>query len=306
MDMAQNVVGTFATMRDAESAVQALRDIGITDDEMTVVPHTSDAEDAEATTALAQSAVATAEVEGRPVPEAVAEVAAHGPKRSGGYIIVRVGSDEAAAHATEIMERYKAVDLESRSQQYAPGEWTHVDDAAAMTTGDTAAVESMTIDPTAETTIDSSTLSTGSPDTSMSTAHDEGLVNPITADTTAEPGTDAVIPSLTTTRRAQVYGTSSLSTRSAAVPVTSDIADTTAPPPDLQVSLPVAPAPSPTMGVTTSPATTWNNAGGLSQQLEPASERGLLAFLQHPLATLLIGVALGFGLARLFNKERDA
>lgn len=303
--MAQNVVGTFATMGDAESAVQALREIGITDDEMTVVPHTSDAADAEATTALAQSAVETAEQEGRQVPEAVAEVAAHGPKREGGYIIVRVGSDDAAARATEIMERYRAVDLESRGQQYEAGEWTHVDDPAALATSDPAATESMAPATTGATSGDFATLSSMNDNPTTLVGGDGDLVNPITDDTTARPGSDAVIPS-TTTRVSQIYAASSIGVPSESLFETSGISGTPNSTPDMPVSLPVTPAPSPTSGVSTSASTSWSSGRGLGQQVAQGGEGGWAAFLQRPLSMLLIGVALGFGLAQVFNKERAA
>ncbi len=283
--MAQNVVGTFATMADAESAVQALRELGISDDAMTVVPHTADQEDAEATTALAQSAAATAELEGRQVPEAVVEVAAHGPKREGGYIIVRAESDELAAQATQIMERYQAVDLESRGQQYQPGDWNHVDDPAALATGDADPTQSSSAEATA------------------SALADAPLLNPINNDTTAQPGSDAVVaPALG--RRSRVYPVSAAVLPAEPLPSTSSLSGATAPTPDMPEPSPVIDSGSQPASTNTFAPTQGKTGAGLGQQMDQQGAGGLLAVLQRPLAMLLIGVALGFALAQLFKKEQ--
>jgi|GEM_PF-3356982 len=126
--MTQNVVGTFRTVSDAEAALRALLETGLTNEQVSLITHSGGAIDDSATSALARGAVETALAEGAHVPEADLRAATDGPRANDAFIIVRHLSDELLERATAVMERYNVVNLEYRSEEYGPGDWEHADD----------------------------------------------------------------------------------------------------------------------------------------------------------------------------------
>lgn len=132
--MGENIVGRFASLAQAEAAMQALQGSHFAADALQLIAPNPEAEHmAELHPQRLGGKLDEPEIglELADSDNAHANRPAHGGTDA--FVIVRAGTDAEASRAVKILESNGVTDLEHRGQRYEPGDWEHIDEGGATT-----------------------------------------------------------------------------------------------------------------------------------------------------------------------------